>query len=310
VIGGLPLTLTASVANTFSVTAEDASGNVATGYLGTVHFTSSDPQVALPADYTFLATDAGRHTFSVTLNTAGTQSLNATDTNSANITGTQSRIKVTPISVPANLVQAANIFTHSAEYYTDFITAAYQRYLGRSPDPQGLASWLAAMQHGLSDEKLEAGFIGSGEYIANHGGTGQAWIAGMYHDLLGRAPDAQGLAAWLSALAHGVSPSLIAYGFAASGEREGQRITGDYETYLGRAPESQAIVNDWVNAFLTGTSNESVIAGFVGSGEYFKNASKGDGRVDAWITSAYQDLLNRQPSATEITDWARFLGHA
>jgi hypothetical protein len=62
------------------VSALDQFGNVATGYTGTVHFASSDPQAVLPADYTFTAADAGSHTFTVTLKTAGTQTLSVTDT--------------------------------------------------------------------------------------------------------------------------------------------------------------------------------------------------------------------------------------
>ena len=47
--------------NPFSVTvtAENSSGDVATGYLGTVQFTSSDSQAGLPANYTFVAGDDG-----------------------------------------------------------------------------------------------------------------------------------------------------------------------------------------------------------------------------------------------------------
>jgi hypothetical protein len=62
------------------VSAVDQFGNIATSYTGTVHFASSDPQAALPADYTFTAADAGQHTFTATLNTAGTQTLSGTDT--------------------------------------------------------------------------------------------------------------------------------------------------------------------------------------------------------------------------------------
>ena len=60
-----------------------------TGYTGTVHFTSSDGSAVLPANYTFTAGDAGTHVFSVTLKTAGTQSITATDTVTGSITGTQ-----------------------------------------------------------------------------------------------------------------------------------------------------------------------------------------------------------------------------
>jgi len=111
--------------------------------------------------------------------------------------------------------------TQSAEYYTNFITAAYQKYLGRAPDAAGLASWLNLMQNqGLSNERLEAGFIGSTEYIKNHGGAGAGWLNAMYVNLLGRTPSALEVQTWLNQLAAGMSTADIAYGFAASPERE------------------------------------------------------------------------------------------
>jgi subtilisin-like proprotein convertase family protein len=96
VVGGFPPSTTAGQAGSFTVTAEDANGNVATGYTGTVHFTSSDPHAGLPADYTFTAADAGRHTFTTTLTTAGTQSLTATDTAAGGLTATEAGITVSP----------------------------------------------------------------------------------------------------------------------------------------------------------------------------------------------------------------------
>ena len=93
-VSGFPNPTTAGVAHNVTVTAQDAFGNVTPGYLGTVHFTSSDGAAVLPANYTFVAGDAGTHTFSATLKTAGTQSITATDTATGTITGTQSGISV------------------------------------------------------------------------------------------------------------------------------------------------------------------------------------------------------------------------
>jgi chitodextrinase len=63
------------------VTARDAFGNDATGYRGTVHFTSADALAELPPDYTFTAADAGRHSFNVVLKTAtAPQRITVTDT--------------------------------------------------------------------------------------------------------------------------------------------------------------------------------------------------------------------------------------
>jgi hypothetical protein len=75
----------------FTVTARDAANNVATSYSGTVHFSSSDAQAALPANSTL--TD-GAGTFPATLQTAGSETLTATDTVNASITGTSSSIDV------------------------------------------------------------------------------------------------------------------------------------------------------------------------------------------------------------------------
>jgi len=64
-----------------TLTVEDAYGNVVTGYVGTVHFTSSDSTGTLPKNYTFTAGDAGVHTFTnaFILKKKGTQSLTVTD---------------------------------------------------------------------------------------------------------------------------------------------------------------------------------------------------------------------------------------
>src|SRR5580700_4315991 len=51
-ITATPATVTAGTAFTFTVTAIDVFNAVATGYTGTVHFTSTDAAASLPADAT------------------------------------------------------------------------------------------------------------------------------------------------------------------------------------------------------------------------------------------------------------------
>jgi hypothetical protein len=97
VLTGFPSPTPAGAPQPFALTAQDATANIATGYVGTVHFASSDPLAALPHDYTFTAADHGTHAFSATLNTAGTQSLTATDTATSGITGSQTGIAVNPV---------------------------------------------------------------------------------------------------------------------------------------------------------------------------------------------------------------------
>jgi hypothetical protein len=80
-----------------SVTARDPFNNVATGYTGTVHFSSSDSYAKLPDDYTFTAADAGVHDFSVSLDTLGAQTITVKDVTRSQLTATGN------VSVSVNL---------------------------------------------------------------------------------------------------------------------------------------------------------------------------------------------------------------
>jgi hypothetical protein len=95
-VSGFPSPTAAGTPASFTVTAKQADGATATSYMGTVYFTSSDPQAVLPAKYTFTAADAGVHTFSATLKTAGAQSITATDILTPSLTGSETGITVNP----------------------------------------------------------------------------------------------------------------------------------------------------------------------------------------------------------------------
>jgi lysophospholipase L1-like esterase len=90
----VPSTVTALAPFNVKLTLKDSFGNVATGYLGTVTFSSSDPLASLPADYKFTSTDAGVRTFSVTLATPPAQTISVHDIANSSL-GTTSR----PITV-------------------------------------------------------------------------------------------------------------------------------------------------------------------------------------------------------------------
>src|SRR6202011_5914177 len=72
-----PAAATTGTSFNVTVTALDAGGATATGYTGTVHFTSTNGAAVLPANSTLTN---GVGTFSITLNTTGSQTVTATDT--------------------------------------------------------------------------------------------------------------------------------------------------------------------------------------------------------------------------------------
>jgi RHS repeat-associated protein len=90
-----PSAATAGTAVAFTLTLLDAFNNGVTNYIGTVHFTSTDNQAVLPANATL---SDGVGTFSVTLKTAGSQILIASDTVMTGISGSSAAIVVSPLA--------------------------------------------------------------------------------------------------------------------------------------------------------------------------------------------------------------------
>jgi len=126
-----PPTATAGVPFDVMFTLLDRFGNVATGatvpYTHTIRFTSSDSVATLPADYTFQQSysgDTGTRVFTATLMTPGHQTITATDTTDASITGTSPTIDAIQADPAANLVVTASTITPTAgEPFSFTVTA-------------------------------------------------------------------------------------------------------------------------------------------------------------------------------------------
>ncbi|HZR55527.1 MAG TPA: choice-of-anchor D domain-containing protein [Terriglobales bacterium] len=83
-----PASATAGTSFSLTVTAKNpVGGTTDKSFVGTAHFTSSDSQAMLPADFTFSPADQGTQTFSATLKTSGSQTIMATETINGAITG-------------------------------------------------------------------------------------------------------------------------------------------------------------------------------------------------------------------------------
>jgi hypothetical protein len=144
-VSGFPAT-TAGVAHSFTVTALDPFGNVATGYSGTVAFSSSDPIASLPANDVFTTADAGVHTFTAALKRAGTQFLQVGDTLTSSVIGAENGIVISAaavshfaISGPTSVTQGVG-FKITVSAVDDFgnVNAGYRGAVHlSSTDPTG-----------------------------------------------------------------------------------------------------------------------------------------------------------------------------
>ena len=124
-----PAAATAGKAFSFTVQALDAFNNIATGYTGTVHFTTSDAGAgaAVAQDYTMVPSDDGVHVFTgaATLVSAGSQILTATDAANPAVTGTSGVIAVGP-GVLSHFILAAPASTIAGNPFVMQVTAVDQ----------------------------------------------------------------------------------------------------------------------------------------------------------------------------------------
>lgn len=151
-----------------SVTALDQFGNMVTAYSGTVHFTSSDGQAALPIDS---ALSDGFGTFNITLVTVGSQIVTVIDTVTGS-TGTSNDVSVTAGQLSSIIIspKSATIVAGSSQAF--FVTA-YDQYGNNLGDVTGSAT-LNALGASVSGNLVSATSVGSYMITASYNGKTDA----------------------------------------------------------------------------------------------------------------------------------------
>ncbi len=158
---------TAGSSFNFTVTAQDANNNTDTSYSGTVQITSSDAAAALPANATLVN---GSHTFSITLKTAGNQTITATDTVNSSLTGVSGAVTVAPasartfsLSTPANTVTGASFtFTVTAkDLYNNTATLYSGTVRFSTSDPSGSVPSSTSLNNGTGTFSATLRSLGS-----------------------------------------------------------------------------------------------------------------------------------------------------
>jgi hypothetical protein len=109
-------------------------------------------------------------------------------------------------SDPTRRDQVVADFLNSPEYKAHLVTGLYETLLHRAPETSGLQFWMSNLGSpgtpgdntaGNGEESVLAGIVGSQEYYVLHGSTSTSWVAAVYEDLLGRAPDTSGAQLWM-----------------------------------------------------------------------------------------------------------------
>jgi hypothetical protein len=93
-------------------------------------------------------------------------------------------------------------------------------------------------------------------------------VLGLYKDVLGRVPTATELNGWVTLLNSGTSRLSVAIDFLTSTEYRTDLIESDFETFLGRPAEADA-VGAFLQAMQMGETDQEVLATIFGSPEGF-----------------------------------------
>jgi Domain of unknown function (DUF4214) len=168
--------------------------------------------------------------------------------------------------------EVAHGITSSAEFRSGLIRGAYQQYLGRGADEQGVQHWLGQMGRGLHIEQMQGLFSSSPESSIRAGYDDRQWIVNLYQNVLGRAPGSGEVDHWQRRLQAGTSYYGVALGFLYSTEHLTSVVDGYYVQLLHRNIDP-AGAHTWVTAIQQGGRDEAIIASIVSSVEYRQDVS-------------------------------------
>lgn len=203
----------------------------------------------------------------------------------------------------------------------------YQATLGREPDVGGFEGWAGALKTGMALKTVAAGFVGSSEFQSVYGALNNSqFVTLLYQNVLGRAPDAGGLASWVQALNAGTSRADVVVGFSDSSEFRSNTSTDIdafmtskfsaehqgavyrlYKATLGREPDGGGLVG-WTNALDNATQTiQAVAQGFVGSTEF--QSTYGTLNNSQFVSLLYRNVLGRDADAGGLAGWVNALNN-
>ncbi len=212
-----------------------------------------------------------------------------------------------------------------------FVERLYVLVLGRGPDASGFEAWCNQLKNGNNTgADIIYGFLWSDEFIERDFSDDE-FVTVLYRSILGREPDSEGKADWLSLLSEGFSRLMVCSQFVASQEfndlcaeigietgnipltnivDQNQQITRFvnrlYELVLGRRSDRTGL-EDWVRVLVQQNQTAAhVVEGFVKSPEFLeKNLSN-----EEYVRVLYRALLNREADEVGLGEWVELLNQS
>ena len=170
---------------------------------------------------------------------------------------------------PATLVSC---LVHSQEFREKQLFEQYRRFLGRTPNKEGVDFWSGLLSGGKKQEDVLAAILSSAEYMQKRGGTNEAFVRAMFLDIVQRRPLYMEAESWVGLLNSGsATRDDVARDFVTSDEFRKILIQSTYWRMLHRYPEPSA-VTDLIEKFKHGLTLEQLILNLLSSREYYRRA--------------------------------------
>lgn len=146
------------------------------------------------------------------------------------------------------IADVVTAFTGSEEAVTNVapIVGLYFAAFGRVPDATGLQYWVTAQRNGMDLAEIGKAFTQSEEFAQSAQRSDTSFLAELYQNALGRAPDASGLAYWSAQLASGIPRDQVLSSISTSVEGSATvgvkaQVVLAYNGLLGRTPTTSEI---------------------------------------------------------------------
>jgi hypothetical protein len=162
---------------------------------------------------------------------------------------------------------------------------------------------------GASADAANGDLTGAIPAIPQTGGVGRQFATQVYQDLLGRLPDAGGLAYWSGLIDSGQPRYPIALNLTSSTEYVGDSVQAQYQRYLHRSTDGTLTSGGegfWVSYIAHGATYEQLAESLIASDEYFNARAAHDNTL--YVTTLYQDILGRAPDPAGLAYWVGILG--
>jgi len=142
------------------------------------------------------------------------------------------------------------------------VKQAYQAVLGRSDvDQEGLDYWVGQLESGKSSTDLLRDIVSGAQGADIQAAQNTDTVSKLYEDLLGRAPDAEGLSYYRSQLAAGASPEQVARNLisgAKAGSEASKISQEEYDRYFKQPEDTSTSTQNSVDSLVNSLNTQSL----------------------------------------------------